>query len=159
MQKVISMINWKGGVGKSTLSLHLGVNIMRQSPGVPKVLLIDLDPQCNLSYLSLGVSKYIDDVYNKNQPTLKNIFDSYFNGKVYDTSKAIISQPITASPGHVWSNVDILPSHHELVLIDMRLAREKKKWDIAPRGNKNLNWTNFLSFKQQSIKYKMSTNM
>jgi len=126
MQKVISMINWKGGVGKSTLSLHLGVNIMRQSPGVPKVLLIDLDPQCNLSYLSLGVSKYIDDVYNKNQPTLKNIFDSYFNGKVYDTSKAIISQPITASPGHVWSNVDILPSHHELVLIDMRLAREKK---------------------------------
>ncbi len=126
MPKVISMINWKGGVGKSTLSLHLGVDIMRQSSERPKVLLIDLDPQCNLSYLALGVSKYIDSVYTDKQPTLKNIFDSYFNGKVYDTSKAIIHQPITASPGHVWSNVDILPSHHELVLIDMRLAREKK---------------------------------
>lgn len=126
MPKVISMINWKGGVGKSTLSLHLAVNIMRLSPKTPKVLLIDLDPQCNLSYLALGVSKYIDSVYTKKQPTLKDIFDSYFNGKVYDTSKAIIRQPITASPGHMWSNVDILPSHHELVLIDMRLAREKK---------------------------------
>ena len=126
MPKIISMINWKGGVGKSTLSLHLGVNIMRQIEDHPKVLLIDLDPQCNLSYLALGVSGYIEYVYTKKLPTLKNIFDSYFRGEIFDTSKAIIPQPITASPGHVWSNVDILPSHHELVLIDMRLARERK---------------------------------
>lgn len=126
MAKVISMINWKGGVGKSTLTLHLGVSIMRQGDGNPKVLLIDLDPQCNLSYLALGVSKYIDHVYEQEQPTLKNIFDSYFQGEVFDTSEAIIKQPINANPGHVWSGVDILPSHHELVLIDMRLAREKK---------------------------------
>ncbi|MEK8016103.1 MAG: AAA family ATPase, partial [Candidatus Parabeggiatoa sp.] len=95
-------------------------------PRHPKVLLIDLDPQCNLSYLALGVSKYIESVYTHKQPTLKNIFDSYFDGKVFDTSKAIIRTPITASPEKVWSNVDILPSHHELVLVDMRLAREKK---------------------------------
>ena len=126
MSKIISMINWKGGVGKSTLTLHLGVNTMRKIEEHPKVLLIDLDPQCNLSYLALGVSKYIDSVYTKKQPTLKNIFDSYFQGETFDTSKAIIHQPITASPGNVWSNVDILASHHDLVLVDMRLAREKK---------------------------------
>jgi len=124
MAKIISMINWKGGVGKSTLSLHIGVNLMRLNQG--KVLLIDLDPQCNLSYLALGVSKYIEYVYDQNKPTLKNIFDSYFNGKVFTTSDAIIKQPITAKPGYIWSGVDILTSHHELVLIDMRLAREKK---------------------------------
>ena len=128
MPKVISMINWKGGVGKSTLSLHLGVQIMREidSPERPRVLLIDLDPQCNLSYLALGVSRYIDLVYNRNQSTLKNIFDSYFNGHDFDTSDAIIDQPITASLRKHWINVDILPSHHELVLVDLKLAREKK---------------------------------
>lgn len=126
--EIISMINWKGGVGKSTLSLHLGVGLMRRKKGSsrPRVLLIDLDPQCNLSYLALGVNKYVDEVYNNGQITLKDIFDSYFEGKSISTSDAIISQPIIASPGRVWSNVDILPSHSDLVLVDMRLARERK---------------------------------
>lgn len=126
MSNIISMINWKGGVGKSTLSLHLGVNLMRQIESRPKVLLIDLDPQCNLSYLALGVSKYTELVYDKKQPTLKDIFDAYFKGESFQTSDAIISQPITAFVGKVWSNVDILPSHQELVLVDMRLAKERK---------------------------------
>ncbi|MFN4742052.1 ParA family protein [Klebsiella pneumoniae] len=126
MAKVISMINWKGGVGKSTLSLHLGVGLMLGSDEHPKVLLIDLDPQSNLSYLALGVEKYVRHVYTKKKPTLKNIFDDYFDGKQFHTRDAIIKQPITASPGQVWINVDLLPSHHELVLVDMMLAREKK---------------------------------
>lgn len=126
MPKVVSMINWKGGVGKSTLTLHVGVNVMRQVDEHPKVLLIDLDPQCNLSYLALGVSGYVEAVYKKKQKTLKDIFDAYFNGAAFNTSSAIIHQPISASAGDVWANVDILPSHHELVLVDMRLARERK---------------------------------
>lgn len=128
MPKVISMINWKGGVGKSTLSLHLGVGAMKFSnpESRARVLLVDLDPQCNLSYLALGVSKYIDHVYDKKKPTLKNLFDSYFKGETFDTTKAIIKKPITASPGKIWIDVDLLPSHHDLVLVDMRLAREKK---------------------------------
>lgn len=128
MPKIVSMINWKGGVGKSTLSLHLGVGIMRFKKQQPRarVLLVDLDPQCNLSYLALGVSKYIDYVYNEKKPTLKNLFDSYFKGESFDAAQAIIPKPITASPGKIWLDVDLLPSHHELVLVDMRLAREKK---------------------------------
>ncbi|EPM7241355.1 ParA family protein [Serratia marcescens] len=126
MAKVISMINWKGGVGKSTLSLHLGVGLMICSDEKPKVLLIDLDPQSNLSYLALGVKKYVRHVYTQKGPTLKNIFDDYFDGKTFNTRDAIIETPITSSPGRVWRNVDLLPSHHELVLVDMMLAREKK---------------------------------
>lgn len=126
MAKIISMINWKGGVGKSTLTLHLGLGLMLQDEDRPKVLLIDLDPQCNLSYLALGVTKFVDYVYKKNNPTLKNIFDDYFEGKKFDTRKAILKQPLDAGNNEVWVNVDLLPSHHELVLVDMRLAREKK---------------------------------
>lgn len=126
MAKVISMINWKGGVGKSTLSLHIGVGLMLGSDESPKVLLIDLDPQSNLSYLALGVEKYVKHVYTQKKPTLKNIFDDYFEGKTFNTRDAIIEKPITSSPGKIWRNVDLLPSHHELVLVDMMLAREKK---------------------------------
>lgn len=65
--KVISMINWKGGVGKSTLSLHLGVGLMLGSDEHPKVLLIDLDPQSNLSYLALGW-KNMSDMFTPKSP-------------------------------------------------------------------------------------------
>ncbi|HFG8385265.1 TPA: ParA family protein [Salmonella enterica subsp. enterica serovar 1,4,[5],12:b:-] len=71
MAKIISMINWKGGVGKSTLTLHLGLGLMLQNEDRPKVLLIDLDPQCNLSYLALGVTKYVDYVYKKTSQHLR----------------------------------------------------------------------------------------
>lgn len=72
------------------------------------------------------MSNYINRVYKKGQLTLKDIFDNYFDGKSFSTSDAIIEQPITASPGKIWLNVDILPSHSDLVLVDMRLARERK---------------------------------
>ncbi|MBF6066874.1 hypothetical protein IE984_14650 [Klebsiella pneumoniae] len=68
----------------------------------------------------------MSDMFTPKKPTLKNIFDDYFDGKQFHTRDAIIKQPITASPGQVWINVDLLPSHHELVLVDMMLAREKK---------------------------------
>ncbi|EJD5584623.1 ParA family protein [Escherichia coli] len=74
MAKVISLINWKGGVGKSTLTLHLGVGLMRNSDEHPKVLLIDLDPQSNLSYLSLGVDDYVKYVYTNKKTNTKKYF-------------------------------------------------------------------------------------
>lgn len=44
--KIISLFNNKGGVGKSTLSYHLGCALGELGK---KVLFVDLDPQCNLT--------------------------------------------------------------------------------------------------------------
>ena len=46
MSSVISIINMKGGVGKTTLSLGIGIQLSKNEK---KVLLIDADPQFNLT--------------------------------------------------------------------------------------------------------------
>ena len=44
--KIISIINQKGGVGKTTTALNLSTALRKKNK---KILLVDLDPQCNLS--------------------------------------------------------------------------------------------------------------
>lgn len=69
--KIISVFNNKGGVGKSTLSFHLGkaLGVMGK-----RILFVDLDPQCNLTISAMRESElediwkeediYIDDFEN-----------------------------------------------------------------------------------------------
>lgn len=52
--KIISLFNNKGGVGKSTLGFHLGCALGELGK---KVLLVDLDPQCNMTISGMFESK------------------------------------------------------------------------------------------------------
>lgn len=49
MAKIISFINYKGGVGKTTTTFHIGCALAMFEPK-KKVLLIDADPQTNLRF-------------------------------------------------------------------------------------------------------------
>ncbi|TAK38535.1 MAG: ParA family protein, partial [Saprospiraceae bacterium] len=53
MGKVISLLNHKGGVGKTTSVINIGAGMVVLGK---KVLLVDLDPQANLS-VSLGIPR------------------------------------------------------------------------------------------------------
>ena len=52
MAIVISLFNHKGGVSKTTTAFNLGWMIANQGK---KVLLVDCDPQCNLTGMVLGL--------------------------------------------------------------------------------------------------------
>lgn len=57
--KIISVINSKGGVGKTTTTLNLGGGLAKMEK---RVLLIDLDPQSNLSQ-GLGIRSSDRSIY------------------------------------------------------------------------------------------------
>lgn len=124
MPRVVSMINWKGGVGKTTMTLHLAAGIATRH--TKRVLLIDLDAQCNLSFLAIGVSSYIAQAYKNNGPTLKNVFDNYFVHAPTSAANIILQKQVRARAGKVYNHVGIILSHQELTLLDMKLAREKR---------------------------------
>lgn len=66
MVQKIALFNHKGGVSKTTTTFNLGW--MLASKG-KRVILVDTDPQCNLSGMVLGFStkQELEEVYSKNQ--------------------------------------------------------------------------------------------
>ncbi len=65
MAKLICIFNNKGGVGKSTICWNLADALGRRGK---KVLLIDFDPQCNLSIAMLGEDLFVGTLPTQNVP-------------------------------------------------------------------------------------------
>lgn len=73
MTVAVSLINMKGGVGKTTLASQLAH--AADADGL-RVLAVDLDPQSNLSHSIMGAHEYVRHV-GDNRPTVVQIFEDY----------------------------------------------------------------------------------
>jgi chromosome partitioning protein len=99
--RIITVANQKGGVAKTTTSIHLGVGLAQLGQ---KVLLVDSDPQGHLT-LGLGFSKNI-------RITLKNMMENIVMGGEFDPREAILRHK---------EGVDIVPSNKLLTGMDISL--------------------------------------
>lgn len=106
MAKIIVLFNHKGGVSKTTTTFNLAWKISEMNK---KVLIVDGDPQCNLTGMFLGEA--FDEYYENECTKDNNIKDAVsmaFNGR---------PQPIEAitCPQHQKNeNLYIIPGHMDL---------------------------------------------
>jgi chromosome partitioning protein len=85
--RVVSFINLKGGVGKTTLALAVGEFLAFWGLG-QKVLLIDIDGQSNLSYALLPQGT-LKEIWQQ-EKSIYHMFKAALDGKVWDIEQAII---------------------------------------------------------------------
>lgn len=105
---IVAMMNMKGGVGKSTLTANLGWYAAARRD--LRVLLIDLDPQFNLSQYVLGVSRF-EKLLDAGEPTIDDLFKPHSPGKEPPFIEELINHVSDYDDG---SCLHLIPSRLEL---------------------------------------------
>ena len=116
MAVVVSFINFKGGVGKTTLCVEIGASLA--SKFNTRVLIIDLDPQTNATLALMTEEAWQNHASTRG--TLKDFFDACYDGRDLDLKEILVSKPVNY--GGSLDRLDLLPSHIELFGMDLRLA-------------------------------------
>lgn len=130
MAKRISIINFKGGVGKTTLAFHLGAGLAKYHNA--KVLLVDVDHQSSLSILCLKAEKWQKAVDGKR--TIDEIFQPFvrpLSGPPDD--KIIIREPIKYGG---YNGMDLVPARLQLDDTEIELTASHQGNAIHSEWNK-----------------------
>lgn len=101
MAVVISMFNNKGGVGKTTLTWNIADSLGEKGK---RVLVIDFDPQCNISIAMLGEDRFVGELPSQNAPYGKTV-RSYLQRFLQNTGH---EEVFTHQSNDTCANVDLV---------------------------------------------------
>ena len=122
MAKSICFFNHKGGVSKTTTTFNIGWQLATIGK---KVMMVDLDSQCNLTgiVLGYGICKEDSDLQNfyqnKKNLTMEDIVSALING---DSAESFVSSQIgqLTTTGNL--NLFLLPGHLNVSDLDSQIS-------------------------------------
>ena len=139
MAKRISIINFKGGVGKTTLAFHLATGLARFHDA--SVLLVDVDHQSSLSDLCLGTERW--NQVAESGDTLSKIFLSFVSEAHEMPGREIVTlnptYDLLGGDGHereLYYFVDVVPASLDLDTIEIELTSTQQGSPIRSEWNK-----------------------
>ena len=127
--KTVSVINYKGGVGKTTITANLASELAWRGH---TVLLVDLDPQASLTFSFLTVDDWERD-FSENK-TIRNWYNAYID-QDHDLELSSLIVPLSRITQITQGSLDIICSHLTLINIDLELAT--RLGGASPRQNRN----------------------
>lgn len=114
--RIIAMSNQKGGTGKTTSSINVAAGLARGVSNGKKVLLVDIDPQANVTATLLGLPFAAGP---QEHPTIYEVV----MGKA-EASQAIRTVELTARGKIPAAPLDVLPAHLNLAAAELELVSE-----------------------------------
>jgi chromosome partitioning protein len=112
---VVSVINYKGGVGKTTLTANIGAELAARGR---KVLLVDLDPQASLTFSFYRPAEF------ESRPTVLPWFEGYLATRVAEPLHKYVVSPreVNAVVQPLGGQLDLLAGDLGLIEVDLNLA-------------------------------------
>ena len=113
MAKTISIVNLKGGVGKTAVAVNFAA--FCGSKGF-RTLLIDMDPQTNATFSCVSVERW--KTHAREHGTVANLLGLRGHTRAENSTISIADVVIRG----VFPGVDLIPSHLDLFTIDLDLS-------------------------------------
>ena len=131
---IVSVMNYKGGVGKTTLTANLAADIANRGH---RVLMIDLDPQTNLTFSFYSVEDWNEDL--RETRTIQRWYDGDMPGQSVALEELVLTPErvnviVKANGGQL----DLISSHLALIDVDLQLAAKLGGTTLADSKRKFL---------------------